>query len=62
MKEESDAMQEVMDIKEELWKEVENLPLDKAIRVRLESAAKIAQELGFTNEVLFSKKSVHKPL
>ncbi len=47
MKYESDAMLEILKIKEELWQEVAHLPLEEAIRERFRKSEQTAKELGF---------------
>lgn len=60
MNHESDAMMEVLKIKEEAWKEVEHLPLEQAIQERLRKSTETAQGLGFKERIPIAVTAANK--
>lgn len=54
------AMEEVLAIKEQCWREVELLPIDEAIRESLRKANETADELGFAGAMVLPPASVQK--
>ena len=61
MKPETKAMLETWEVKEEAWKEVAHLPLDKAIEERLRIAETTARRLGF-GAMIISDRREGKPI
>jgi len=54
------AMEEVLAIKEQCWREVEHLPMDEAIRESLRKANETADKLGFAGSMVLPPASAQK--